>query len=150
MQKQPIREKIRETARPRRYGNKARHTAGSRRKLLSLPKIFSMPMRTSYTHSRNEKPFRKCKFTFLNMTVQGRWSLSLWRSFLIDVPIRNWQKGGLHMIAFYFISLFLFVYIDQHGPYLNIFDVVLLSAAGMFALFIVFVIIMSIIDQGRK
>lgn len=28
------------------------------------------------------------------------------------------------MIAFYFISLFLFVYIDQHGPYLNIFDVV--------------------------
>ncbi len=54
------------------------------------------------------------------------------------------------MIAFYLVSLFLFVYIDQHGPYLNIFDVVLLSAAGMFALFIVFVIIMSIIDQGRK
>ena len=54
------------------------------------------------------------------------------------------------MIAFYFISLFLFVYIDQHGKYLNIFDVVLLSAAGMFVLLIVFVIIMSIIDQGRK
>ena len=54
------------------------------------------------------------------------------------------------MIAFYFISLFLFVYIDQHGPYLNIFDVVLLSAAGMFVLFIAFIIIMSIIDQGRK
>ena len=54
------------------------------------------------------------------------------------------------MIAFYFISLFLFVYIDQHGKYLNIFDVVLLSAAGMFVLFIAFIIIMSIIDQGRK
>ena len=54
------------------------------------------------------------------------------------------------MIALYFISLFLFVYIDQHGPYLNIFDVVLLSTAGMFVLFIVFIIIMCIIDQGRK
>ena len=54
------------------------------------------------------------------------------------------------MIAFYLVSLFLFVYIDQHGPYLNIFDVVLLSTAGMFVLFIVFVIIMSVNDQGRK
>ena len=84
------------------------------------------------------------------MTIQDHWSLLLWRSFLIDVPIRNWQKGGLHMIAFYFISLFLFVYIDQHGPYLNIFDVVLLSAAGMFVLFIASIIIMSIIDSGKK
>ena len=54
------------------------------------------------------------------------------------------------MIAFYLVSLFLFVYIDQHGKYLNIFDVVLLSTAGMFVLFIVFVIIMSVNDQGRK
>ena len=54
------------------------------------------------------------------------------------------------MIAFYFISLFLFVYIDQHGLYLNIFDVVLLSAAGMFVLFIASIIIMSIIDSGKK
>lgn len=54
------------------------------------------------------------------------------------------------MIAFYFISLFLFVYIDQHGKYLNIFDVVLLSTAGMFVLFIAFIIIMSIIDSGKK
>ena len=54
------------------------------------------------------------------------------------------------MIAFYFISLFLFVYIDQHGKYLNIFDVVLLSTAGMFVLFIAFIIIMSIIDSGKN
>ena len=54
------------------------------------------------------------------------------------------------MIAFYLVSLFLFVYIDQHGPYLNIFDVVLLSAAGMFVLFIVFIIIISINDSDKK
>ena len=141
MQKQPIREKIRETARPRRYGNKARHTAGSRRKLLSLPKIFSMPMRTSYTHSRNEKPFRKCKFTFLNMTVQGRWSLSLWWSFHIDAPTETNRKEVPHMILLYIVMIFLVVYFDQHGPYLNILDVALMSTAAFFILFAIVILI---------
>ena len=84
------------------------------------------------------------------MTIQDLWSLSLWWSFFIDFPTETDRKEDIHMIAFYFISLFLFVYIDQHDPYLNIFDVVLLSAAGMFVLFIAFIINMSIIDSGKK
>jgi len=54
------------------------------------------------------------------------------------------------MIAFYLAIIFLGVYMDKHGPYLNILDVMLLSIAGIFGLFILFIIIMSIIDQGRK
>ena len=54
------------------------------------------------------------------------------------------------MIALYIVCIFLWVYFDQHGSYLNVFDVMLMSIAGMFVLFIVFVIIMSINDSGKK
>ena len=54
------------------------------------------------------------------------------------------------MIEIYIVCIFLWVYFDQHGPYLNILDVMLMSTAGMFGLFIVFIIIMSIIDSGKK
>lgn len=54
------------------------------------------------------------------------------------------------MIVFYLVMIFLGVYMDQHGPYLNVFDVMLMSAAGVFVLFIVFIIVMAIIDQIRK
>ena len=45
------------------------------------------------------------------------------------------------MIAFYFISLFLFVYFDQHGPYLNVFDVALMSTAAFFVLLAIVILI---------
>ena len=54
------------------------------------------------------------------------------------------------MVVFYLVVIFLGAYIDQHGPYLNVFDVMLMSVAGVFVLFIVFIIIMAIIDQIRK
>ena len=54
------------------------------------------------------------------------------------------------MVALYIVFTFLWIYVDQNGEYLNIFDVMLLSTAGMFGLFIVFIIIMSIIDSGKK
>lgn len=38
------------------------------------------------------------------------------------------------MIGFCMISMLLWVYFDQHGPYLNVFDVALMSTAAFFVL----------------
>ena len=54
------------------------------------------------------------------------------------------------MIELYIVIIFLWAYFDQHGKYLNIFDVFLMSTAGIFVLFIVYIIIMLIIDGGKK
>ena len=45
------------------------------------------------------------------------------------------------MIGFCMISMLLWVYFDQHGPYLNVFDVALMSTAAFFVLLAIVILI---------
>lgn len=45
------------------------------------------------------------------------------------------------MVLLYLVCIFLWVYLDQHGPYLNVFDVALMSTAAFFVLFAIVILI---------
>lgn len=45
------------------------------------------------------------------------------------------------MVLLYLVCIFLWVYFDQHGPYLNVLDVALMSTAAFFVLFAIVILI---------
>lgn len=45
------------------------------------------------------------------------------------------------MVLLYMVCIFLWVYLDQHGPYLNVLDVALMSTVAFFVLFAIVILI---------
>ena len=77
------------------------------------------------------------------MTIQDRWSLHSLAVFFINVPTETNRKEVSHMIGFCLISMLLWVYFDQHGPYLNVFDIALMSTAVFFVLLAIVILIVA-------
>lgn len=89
MQKQPIREKIRETVSPRRYENKMHYT-GREGKEISSPLFLFLSLCLPHTTIiKSKNPSQNVNSPLLNMTIQDRWSLHSLAVFLHICPYRN-------------------------------------------------------------
>jgi len=84
------------------------------------------------------------------MKIQDRWSLSLWRSFCIDAATSASQKRRCFFMGMYLATLILNIYIDQHGPYLNVIDVSLITTAVLFFLLAILALFFSDNDKDNK
>jgi hypothetical protein len=51
------------------------------------------------------------------------------------------RKEVPHMVLLYLVCIFLWTYFNQHGPYLNAFDVALMSTAAFFVLLAIVILI---------
>jgi len=60
----------------------------------------------------------------------------------------NW-KGGISM-GMYLVLLILNIYIDQHGPYLNVIDVSLITTAVLFLVLPILALIFLGNDKDNK
>ena len=111
-------------------------------KLLLPAKVFFVSLsrpRTPILKKKNSS--KNVNSPLLNMTIQDRWSFLLWRPFHIYAPTETNRKEVSHTIEFCMISMLLWVYFDQHGPYLNVFDVALMSTAAFFVLLAIVILI---------